>query len=71
MVWMQEIGTSDSSSAMHLLYKLQYAFTPVVFISKKKKTKQDKNKKKSNSSIEHSSQLIFPKIRQRQSVPGY
>lgn len=32
MVWMQEAGMSDSSSAMylHVLYKLQGDFAPVI-----------------------------------------
>lgn len=70
MVWVQEMGTSDSISAMHLLYKSQCAeYLWYLFAKKKKhyyththkkKTRNKNKKKRSNASTEHSSQLIFP-----------
>lgn len=70
MVRVQEMGTSDSISAMHLLYKSQCAeYLWYLFAKKKKhyyththkkKTRNKNKKKRSNASTEHSSQLIFP-----------
>lgn len=47
MVWVQEMGTSDSISAMHLLYKSQCAeYLWYLFAKKKNTTTHTHTKKK-------------------------